>query len=180
MNILDRVIARYVNKRGVGFGGFGAGRINFNTCLTARKLVIDPATGLYVYTGDDRRVFGHVVTDDFVDYIVVNLVAEVAAFGDFKFHDSGTGVGAEAAGDSALGTPCGEARDIGTQVNTGAGVYTSVATNTYAGGFAITEHGLFNIAAGGILMDRTLFGAINVVATNQIEFTFTITFTAGG
>ena len=133
MNILDRVIARYVNKRGVGFGGFGAGRINFNTCLTARKLVIDPATGLYVYTGDDRRVFGHVVTDDFVDYIVVNLVAEVAAFGDFKFHDSGTGVGAEAAGDSALGTACGEARDIGTQVNTGAGVYTSVATNTYAG-----------------------------------------------
>ena len=180
MSIFDKWLANYINRRGVKFTGFGGGKVPFTTCLTARKKVIDPATGLYVYTGDDRRVYGHVVTDDFVDYIVVNLVVEVAAFGDFKFHDSGTGVGAEAAGDSALGTPCGEARDIGTQVNTGGGVYTSVATNTYAGGFAITEHGLFSIAAGGILMDRTVFGAINVVATNQIEFTFTITFTAGG
>lgn len=179
MNLLERWLAGYINKRGVKFAGFGGGLVTFSTCLTARKLVIDPATGLYIYTGDDRRVYGHVVTDDFVEYIVDNLVAEVAAFGDFKFHDSGEGVGAENAADAALGNPCGEARDVGTQVDNVA-TYTSVATNTYAGGFAITEHGLFNIAAGGILMDRTVFGAINVVATNQIEFTFAITFTAGG
>ena len=179
MSIFDKWLANYINKRGVKFTGFGGGKVVFSTCLTARKLVIDPATGLYMYTGDDRRVYGHVVTDDFVGYITANLVAELAAFGDFKFHDSGTGVGAENAADAALGTPCGEARDVGTQVDNDP-TYTSVATNTYAGGFAITEHGLFNIAAGGILMDRTVFGAINVVATNQIEFTFAITFTAGG
>lgn len=179
MNLIDRFVAKYINKRGTGFQGFGGGRISFNTCLTARKLVIDPKTGLYVYTGDDRRVFGHVVTDDFVEYTVDMLVAELAAWGDFKFHDSGTGVGAENVTDAGLGTPCGEARDVGTQVD-GGQTYTSVATNTYAGAFAITEHGLFNIAAAGILMDRTVFGAINVVATNQIEFTFTITFTPGG
>ena len=179
MNVIDKIVARYINQRGGHFNGFGMGRINFNTCLSARKKVIDPETGLYIYTGDDRRVFGHVVTTAFVQYIVDNLVAELVAFGDFKFHDSGTGVVAENITDTTLGTPCGEARDVGTQVDGGA-LYTSVGTNTYAGPFAITEHGLFNIAVAGILMDRTVFGAINVVATNQIEFTFTITFTAGG
>jgi len=180
MNLIDKFLANYINKRGKNFGGFGMGKINFNTCLTARKKVIDPNSGLYVFTGDDRCVRGHVVTTAFVDYIVDNLITEVAAFGDFKFHDSGTGVGVEAIDDTTLGTACGEARDIGTQAENAHNIYESVATNTYAGGFAITEHGLFNIAAGGILMDRTKFGAITVVATNQIQFTFTISFTAGG
>ena len=126
-----------------------------------------------------REAWG-VVTDDFVEYLVDNLIAELAAFGDFKYHDSGTGVVAEDVTDAGLGTPCGEARDVGTQVESSSKVYKSVATNTYAGAFAITEHGLFNNAAGGILMDRTVFAAINVVATNQIEFTYELTCPSGG
>lgn len=127
-----------------------------------------------------RVVKNKVVTNAFVDYIVDNLIAEVAAFGDFKFHGSGTGVTAEAATQTALVTEV-ETRDTGTQVE-GASTnqYKSVATHTYAATFAITEHGLFNISAAGILMDRTLFTAINVVSGDKIEFTFTITFSAGG
>ena len=122
-----------------------------------------------------------VVTTAFVNDIVDNLIAEVAAFGDYKYHDSGTGVGAEGAANTALGTACGEARDAGTQVEgTSTNQYKSVATHTYAATFAITEHGLFNAATAGTLMDRTVFTAINVVSGDKIEFTFTITFSSGG
>jgi len=128
-----------------------------------------------------RLVKDKVVTDDYAEKIVDTNVDNSDGLKDFKYHDSGTGVGAEAASDSALGTPCGEARDIGSQEE-GATTktYKSIATNTYAGSFAITEHGLFNAAAAGILMDRTKFDPINVVSGNQIEFTFQIAYTSGG
>jgi hypothetical protein len=54
---------------------------------------------------------------------------------------------------------------------------------TYDGtGGAITEHGLFSQtrAGGGTLMDRSKFAAINVVATDSIQFTYELTLTAGG
>ena len=116
-----------------------------------------------------------------MDFIVDQLITETSVFGDFKYHDSGTGVGAEAVGDSVLGTPTGESLSVGTQVETDHDTYKSVATDTYAGTFAITEHGLFNHAtpASGTLMDRTVFSAINVVSGNQIEFTFEGSFAAG-
>ena len=127
-----------------------------------------------------RVVKDKVVTNAYVEFIVDQLIAESSAFGDFKYHDSGTGTNAEAAGDTALQTPTGEARSTGTQVEGSANEYISVATHTYAGTFAITEHGLFNASSGGILMDRTKFAAINVVSSDQLEFTFTITFSSGG
>lgn len=128
-----------------------------------------------------RFVRDRVVTTAFVDFIVDQLITETSVFGDFKYHDSGTGVGDEAVGDTALGTPTGEALSVGTQVETDHDTYKSIATDTYAGTFAITEHGLFNHAtpASGTLADRTKFTAINVVSGNQIEFTFEISFTAG-
>ena len=179
--------------------------LKFKTRLVARHFIPDPK-GAFVSMGsgamrklglierlmsseqryrevkEDKRVEDNrVVTDAFVNFVVDQLQTETSAFGDFKFHDSGTGVGAEAAADTVLGTPCGEARDTGTQTEgASANIYKSVATHTYAGSFAITEHGLFNIAAAGILMDRTKFAAINVVATEKIEFTFEITFSSGG
>ncbi len=134
-----------------------------------------------------RLVEDRVVTDDFCEFIVDQLITDTSAFGDFKFHHSGTGVGAEAAGDSGLGTPELDARTVGTQVEDSAKVYKSIATETFDGTAAITEHGLFNTAGaggppvtGGILMDRTKFAAINVETGNQIEWTFTMSFTSGG
>jgi len=116
------------------------------------------------------------VTTAFVEYLVDNLVAETSAFGDFKFHDSGIGTTAENKTDTALETPWGGARTVGTQLEGATGeIYKSVATTTYNATKAITEHCLFNIDADGIAMDRSVFGAINVVDTNQIEWTYQLT-----
>ena len=116
------------------------------------------------------------VTDAFVEYIVDNLIAEATAFGDFKFHDSGIGTTAEDKTQTALVTPWGGARTTGSQIEgASAHIYKSVATTTYNATKAITEHGLFNIAAAGIMMDRHNFAAINVVDTNQIEWTYNLT-----
>lgn len=170
----------------VAGGGIGGGAVVGHTTLTARKKELGP-DGLHHYTDEFRFVRDKKVTDVFCEDIVDNLIAEVSAFGDYKYHHSGTGVGAEDATDTALGTPELDARTTGTQVEDSSKVYKSIATETFDGAAAITEHGLFNTAGaggppvtGGILMDRTVFAAINVVATNQIEWTFTISFTSGG
>lgn len=105
----------------------------------------------------------------------------MAAHSTFKYHDSGTGTVAEAIGDTGLGTPCGEARDVGTQEEGATAViYKSVATHTYAGAFAITEHGLFNASSGVTLMDRSKFAAVNVTATEKIAFDYQLSVVAGG
>ena len=167
-------------------GGIGGGALVAHTTLIARKKELGK-DGQYHYTEERRMVRYKVITDDFCEDIVDNLISEVSAFGDYKYHHSGTGVGAEAAADAGLGTPVEDNRNIGTQVEDSSKVYKSIATTTYGSSWAITEHGLFNAAGsggppvtGGILMDRTKFSAINVVSTNQIEFTFTLAFTSGG
>ena len=115
------------------------------------------------------RTSKKVVTTAFANFLAAQLITDSVAIGDFKYHDSGTGTVAEAAGDVGLGTPWGGARDVGTQVQGGdATKYKSVATTTYTGTFAITEHGLFNAATGVTLMDRSVFAAVNVVSGNQI------------
>ena len=133
-------------------------------------------------TVDDRGIISvHAVTDAFVAQLVDSLQSSEATFSDYKYHDSGTGTNVEAAADTTLETPTGEARDVGSQIEGAtANVYKSVATNTYAGSFAITEHGLFNLAAGGTLMDRSVFTALTVASGDQIEFTYQLTCTAGG
>ena len=128
-----------------------------------------------------RKVRNRVVTNAYVNLLVDELQANQAAHSDFKYHDSGTGTAAESAGDTALGTPCGEARDTGTQVEgASANIYKSVATTTYTATKAITEHGLFNATTAGVLMDRSVFAAINVVSGNQIEFSYELSVSSGG
>lgn len=147
---------------------------------------IDPEMWAYInrfrsMEGQPRRsVKDRVVTTAFVDFIVDQLQTETSVFGDFKYHDSGIGTGAEAVGDTGLGTPWGGARSTGTQTETDHDTYKSVATTTYNASKALTEHGLFNTSDTVTLMDRTKFDAINVVDTNQVEYTFEISFTAGG
>lgn len=148
--------------------------MKIKTLLVARHLRNGKEVG-------KRVVKNKVITDAFVNDIVDNLVSESSAFGDYKYHDTGTGTGNEVATDTGLGTPCGEARDAGSQIGGASpNIYKSIATHIYAGTFAITEHGLFNNDTGGILMDRTKFVAIDVIATDEIEFTFTATMQSGG
>lgn len=121
-----------------------------------------------------------VVTNAFVAFVVDQLQTETSVFGDFKYHDSGVGVTAENAADTAIETTDGEARATGTQTESAANAYRSVGTISYTTTKAITEHGLFNDLTAGTLLDRSVFAAINVVNGDSIQFTYTLTLTAGG
>lgn len=121
-----------------------------------------------------------VVTTAFVTFLTDQLQTETSVFGDFKYHDSGVGTTAEANGDTGIETTDGESRATGTQTEASATAYRSVGTISYTTTKAITEHGLFNDATTGTLMDRTVFSAVNVVNGDSIQFTYTLTASAGG
>lgn len=121
-----------------------------------------------------------VVTDAFVQFLVDQLQTESSLIGDFKYHDSGEGNTAEAAGDTGIETTDGESRATGSQTEgASANIYKSVGTISYTSTKAIVEHGLFNDSTSGTLMDRTVFSAVNVVSGDSIEFTYQITFASG-
>jgi hypothetical protein len=120
------------------------------------------------------------ITTAFVNYMVDQLQTETSTWGDFKFHDSGVGTTAENVANTAMETTDGESRVTGTQTESSSNVYASVGTITYTSTKAITEHGLFNDATAGTLLDRTVFSAINVVNTDTITFTYSLTVSSGG
>lgn len=107
---------------------------------------------------------------------------------NMKYHGVGTGTNAEAASDTALQTESttilnpDSTRATGTQSEASATAIQSVATVTFDGSGAITEHGILSQSAtgGGVLWDRSIFSAINVVNGMTIVFTYTCTFTGGG
>jgi hypothetical protein len=121
-----------------------------------------------------------VVTSAFVNFLAAQLVTDSTEVGDFKFHDSGVGTTAEANGDTAMETTDGESRATGNQTNPTSPTYRSVGTISYTTTKAITEHGVFSSASSTTLMDRTVFSAINVVNGDSIQFTYTLTLSAGG
>lgn len=121
-----------------------------------------------------------VVTTAFVNFVTDQLQTETSVFGDFKYHDSGVGTTAENAADTGIETTDGESRATGTQAESAENAYRSVGTITYSTTKAITEHGLFNDSSAGTLMDRSVFSAINVVNTDSISFTYTLTLSSGG
>ena len=121
------------------------------------------------------------VTDAWVNFLVDQLQAESTVIGDLKYHDCGTGTTGAVAGDTAMETPYGGARAVGTQVEgASANIYKTVGTITFTGSFAITEHGVFTAATGVVLGDRHTFAAINVVSTDSIEFSYEMTYSSGG
>lgn len=122
-----------------------------------------------------------VVTTAGVNYMAADfLAASTNRINAFKYHDSGTGITAEATSQTALVTPSGVARVAGTDTNPTANQYRSVATITYASALAITEWGLFSASTVGTMWDRRLFSAINVANGDSIQFTYTLTINAGG
>lgn len=146
--------------------------------LTAElSLVLHKRDGTRINYG----VVGYrVVTTAFVNFVVDQLQTESSVFGDFKYHDSGVGTTAENVTDTAMETTDGESRATGTQTETSANIYRSVGTISYTTTKAITEHGLFNDASAGTLMDRTVFSAVNVVNGDSVAFTYSLTISSGG
>jgi hypothetical protein len=119
------------------------------------------------------------VTDEFVAYLAVIMVTDATTIGDFKYHISGTGTTAENNDHTELVTPIGTARTVGDQ-NSSTNTYISVATISYTDTLAVTEHGIFNAAytsaqTDGTLLDRSVFAAVNVVNSESIQFSYTLT-----
>ena len=112
--------------------------------------------------------------------MVDELITESATWGDYKWHDSGVGVTGAAVGDTDIETTDGESRDEGNQTENAANIYQSVGTIPYTSGKAITEHLIANESVAGTAMDHHVFGVINVVNGDSIEFTYRLTCTAGG
>lgn len=121
------------------------------------------------------------VTTAYVNFLAAQHVTDSTVIGDYKFHDSGVGTTAENNADTDIETTDGESRATGTQTNPGSvNTYQSVGTIAYTTTKAITEHGLFSASSGATLMDRSVFTAINVVNGDSIQFTYTLTLSAGG
>lgn len=131
-----------------------------------------------------------VVTDVGVAFIV-DAFQNIVELEIMKYHGFGTGTTAEAAADTALVTefttqyatdnvrPTGSTTEGAT-----ANIYRTVATFSpdTGGTLAVTEHGVFSQAAtgGGVLLDRSKFAAVNLVAgSDSIQATYELTFTSG-
>lgn len=139
-----------------------------------------------MHIGADGEVKGaHHLGSGLVTTAGVNLLAAdwtntTATLKLSNYHETGTGTTAAAIGDVALQTTTAVARVAGTQTNPSAGQYRTVATVAYAASFAVTEWGLFTAVSGVTMWDHKIFAAINVVSGDSIQFTYTLTVTAGG
>lgn len=110
---------------------------------------------------------------------IVDAFQNLVELEAMNYHDSGTGTNAESAGDTGLQTPAGPARVTGTQSEGTSVQYRTIGTISYTTTQAITEHGIFSASTSGVLLDRSVFTAINVVNGSQIEFTYTLTVSTG-
>jgi len=141
---------------------------------------------------DGRRIdYGvvsrRVVTNNGVAFIV-DAWQNSVELENMKYHGCGTGTTAEAAADSALVTESTTAlnpdstRATGTQTEPATHQLTSTGVVTFDNSAAITEHGLFSAATTGtgVLFDRSVFSAINVVSGDSISFAYTVSFSSGG
>lgn len=166
--------------------------------LTARVLGIGHVygvLGLTIYRGNGEIIpLGlasmRVVTTAGVGYIV-DAFQNSVELENMKYHGFGTGTTAEASGDTALVTEestqyaSDSTRPTGTTTEgASANIYRTVATYSpdSGGTRAITEHGIFSQAAtgGGVLLDRSVFSAVNLVASSDsLQATYELTFPAG-
>lgn len=106
---------------------------------------------------------------------IIDAFQNLAELESMNWHDSGTGVTAEANSQTTLVTPSGVARVAGTQSEPSAQVYRTVATISYSSTLAITEHAVFSASSGGVMLDRSVFSAVNVVSGDSIQFTYDLT-----
>lgn len=150
---------------------------------------IDGATGDVIPFGLASM---RVVTTTGVGFIV-DAHQNIVELENMKFHGYGTGSTAEATADTALVTELttqynpDNTRPTGTTVEGASGnIYRTVATFTpdSGGTIALREHGVFSQAAtgGGVLLDRTLFAAVNLDSTvgDSLQTTYELTYVAGG
>lgn len=127
-----------------------------------------------------------VVTDTGVGFIV-DAFQNSVEMENMKFHGFGTGTNAEAAGNTALQTElttqyAGDVRPTGSTEEAATNIYKTVATLSpdSGGTLAITEHGVFSASSSGVLLDRSVFSAVNIVAgSDSLQSDYRLTLTSG-
>jgi len=164
-------IMEIVNKLFRSIGGFrGIG--TFTAKLNAKVFYKDGRIE------DLGVISSRVVTDAFVNYLVSAM--QTSQYIDtFNYHGSGTGTAVESASDTTLGTEVGSRVSGTKEQGASANIYKTVATISYSGSYAITEHGVFNAASGGTLLDRSKFDPINVTDGASIQFTYELEMQSG-
>ena len=115
--------------------------------------------------------------------------ARVEFLENMKYHGFGTGTTAEAASQTALVTELttqyatDSTRPTGTTTEGAtANIYRTVATLSpdTGGTIAITEHGIFSATSAGVMLDRSVFSAVNLVAaSDSMTATYDLTFPSG-
>lgn len=128
-----------------------------------------------------------VVTDTGVAFIV-DAFQNIVELEIMKYHGIGTGVTAESAAQTALVTESTTAlnpdstRATGSTIEAAANIYQTVGTLTVDAAVAATEHGIFSQAAtgGGVMIDRSLFSAVNLAIGDSIQTDYRLTFASGG
>lgn len=106
---------------------------------------------------------------------------------NMKFHGLGTGSTTEDPADTALVAELsteytGNIRATGNLTEGASGnIFHTEATNTLDGtpGAALREHGVFSAASGGVLLDRSVFAAINLSAGDGLLSKYELTLSAG-
>lgn len=119
---------------------------------------------------------------------IVDAFQNLVELENMRYHGIGTGSVAEAVGDTALGTELttqynpDSTRATGSQTEASATVFRTVGTNTVDAAVAITEHGILSQAAtgGGVLLDRSVFSAINLANGDSLQSTYDLTVNTGG
>lgn len=100
-----------------------------------------------------------------------------------KYHGLGEGTTAAAVGDTALESELStdyatnSTRPTGTVTEASSVIMQSVGVNTLDGSATVTEWGLLSQAAtgGGVLFDRQVFAAVNMVAGDSLTSTYQLT-----
>lgn len=129
-----------------------------------------------------------VVTDAGVQYIV-DAFQNLTELENMKFHGLGTGSTAEAATQTALVTELttqystSNTRPTGTlgEKSGDSKTYETTATITVSASVAATEHAIFSQAAtgGGVMLDRSVFAAVNLASGESLQATYQLTFPSG-
>ena len=154
------------------------GLVYMESSLGVRQF--DPDGTVIDYGIVSRRV----VTTAGVNFLV-DAFQNIVEIELMKFHASGTSATAEAVGDTALIAEATTITDRATGSQTegaSANIYKTVGTQGYTGNATIQEHGILSSVTegAGILWDRSLTGGQAVVSGSAIEWTYSLTVTAGG
>jgi hypothetical protein len=154
-----------------------------------RGMVLHHDTNGNVVGATDYGLLGRkLVTSAGVNYLAADMAGGGSDIADFKYHGFGTGTTAESTAQTALITELtteyvtNSTRPTGSQ-SASTNTYTTVGTLApdSGGTLAITEHGLFSATSAGTLWDRTVFSAVNLVASaDSLQSSYVCTFPSGG